>query len=234
MSISYKTTIAIIRIFHLVTRQKCHAFGKLDYPAGAKIIAGNHPNATDGLFLPFMFAEKLHFFVQGDIFDIPFVGWLLAKADQIKVIPGQKHLALDRGIELLENNQAVAIFPEAALNPDGQPRKSETGTIRMSLKTRIPIIPVGFYVPPKFLNHIVRMKQGRKSQGHWQTRGHCYAHIGDPWLPCNDFEGDVDHDSLVQLTERLMQKIKGEATLAMEEYTRETGLSAEQASFGAL
>jgi 1-acyl-sn-glycerol-3-phosphate acyltransferase len=231
MSISYATAKSIIRIFHVITRQDCHTFGKLDYPTGAKIIAGNHPNATDGLFLPFIFAEHLHFFVQGDIFDIPFVGWLLAKADQIKVIPGQKHQALDQGIQLLENNQAVAIFPEAALNPDGQPRKSATGTIRMSLKTRIPIIPVGFYVPPQFLNHIVRMKKGRKSQGHWQTHGHCYAHVGHPWLPCEEFDSEVDHESLTQLTEKLMRKIMDEAQLAMQAYTQETGQPAELASF---
>jgi 1-acyl-sn-glycerol-3-phosphate acyltransferase len=231
MNVYYITAKTIIRIFHLIFNQDCHIFGRLDYHKGAKIIAGNHPNATDGLFLPFIFTEELHFFVQGDIFDIPFIGWLLAKANQIKVIPGQKHLALKQGIRLLENNKAVAIFPEAALNPDGQSLKSESGAVRMSLYTQVPIIPVGFYVPSKNLRHIVRMKNGRKSQGHWQKRGHCYVHIGEEWLPSMEFVGDVNHTTLEELTERLMQKIMDQAQLAMQAYTRETGLPAELATF---
>ncbi|PWB51426.1 MAG: hypothetical protein C3F13_13365 [Anaerolineales bacterium] len=230
MNVYYNTAKTIIRIFHLIFNQDCHTFGKLDYHRGAKIIAGNHPNATDGLFLPFIFTEKLHFFVQGDIFDIPFVGWLLAKADQIKVTPGQKHLALKQGIRLLENNKAVAIFPEAALNPDGQSLKSATGAVRMSLYTQVPIIPVGFYVPPNYLRYMVRDKNGRKSRGHWQKRGHCYVHIGEEWLPSMEFTGAADRATLDELTERLMQKIMAQAQLAMQAYTRESGLATKLAT----
>jgi 1-acyl-sn-glycerol-3-phosphate acyltransferase len=231
MDLAYNTAKAIIWIFHLIFHQDCHVSGKLDYPSGAKIIAGNHPNATDGLFLPFIFTEKLHFFVQGDLFDIPLVGWLLARAAQIKVIPEQKHLAIEQAVQLLAMNKAIALFPEAALNPDGQTLKSSTGAVRMSIQTRVPIIPIGFYVPPKNLHYISRMKKGRKSHGHWQTHGHCYLHIGLPWLPFEELGGVVDQENLRNLTERLMQKIKEEAQLAMQAYTQETGLPAELVSF---
>ena len=80
MDIYYNTAKGIIRIFQTIFLQDCQVHGENNLPLGAKIIAGNHPNATDGLFLPFVFREKLHFFVQGDIFDIPFIGWLLAKS----------------------------------------------------------------------------------------------------------------------------------------------------------
>jgi 1-acyl-sn-glycerol-3-phosphate acyltransferase len=229
--IYYKTAKAIIRIFHFLLAQDCHVNGERGYLKGAKIIAGNHPNATDGLFLPFLFPEKLHFFIQGDLFSLPFFGWLLAKADQIPVIPGEKHLALEKAAHLLEEDKAVALFPEATLNPDGQPVKSGTGAVRLSQMTNTPIIPVGFYVPPKHLHYFERMRSGRKTKGHWQLRGRCYLHIGSPWLPGNEMDVPFGADALRNMTERLMYKINDQAKLAMQDFISETGLSAELASF---
>ena len=94
MSIYYSTVTLVLKIFHRVFSQDCHVSGEPIVPPGAKIIAGNHPNATDGLFLPFIFHEKLHFFIQGDIFDLPIVGWLLSKSEQIPVLPGQKNQSM--------------------------------------------------------------------------------------------------------------------------------------------
>jgi 1-acyl-sn-glycerol-3-phosphate acyltransferase len=224
---------AIIKTFHLLFRQDCRVYGARNPPLGAKIIAGNHPNATDGLFLPFIFTEHLHFFAQGDLFDIFFVGWMLAKSEQIPVHPGQKQQAMDQATHYLHEDKVVAIFPEARLNPDGQPQKSYTGAIRLALETKAPIIPVGFYVPPKNLHHIKRMKQGQVSQGHWQTHGHCYLHIGSPWLLSEEIGESFEHADLRGLTEQLMEKINDLAQLAMREYAIETGLPIDLASFNA-
>ena len=163
--------------------------GEFPVQLGQKIIAGNHPNATDGFYLPSLFKDKLYFFVQGDLFEIPIMGWLFTKSGQIRVNPDNKIAALDRAFELLKRGESVAIFPEARLNPDGQPLKSGTGAVRLSLMTQVPIIPIGFYVPPKNLQHISRMKKGAVSQGHWQTHGHCYLHFGSPWSPSDETGG---------------------------------------------
>jgi len=231
VDIYYKIIKLIFRVFHLILSQECRVNG--DYPVrpGPKIIAGNHPNATDGFYLPSLFREKLYFFAQGDLFSIPFFGWLLAKSGQIPVNPEQKKAALDRAVELLEQGETVAIFPEARLNPDGQPVRSNTGAVRLSLMTGAPIIPIGFYVPPKNLHHITRMKKGRVSQGHWQTHGRCYLHIGSPWLPGEEGGKSLEQADLRGLTDRLMEKINDQAQLAMQVYVKETGLPVDLASF---
>jgi 1-acyl-sn-glycerol-3-phosphate acyltransferase len=227
----YKTLKLIFRIFHLVTFQDCRVFGNSDVAHGAKIIAGNHPNATDGFYLLFIFKEQLHFFAQDDLFDIPLVGWLFTHSGQIRVIPDQKKLAMEQAIKYLEQDKVVAIFPEARLNPDGQPTKSHTGAVRLALATRAPIIPIGFYVPPKNLHHISRMKKGEVSQGHWQMRGHCYLHIGSPWLIGEDVAQPAEQADLRGMTEQLMDKINDQVQLAMEAYVRESGATADLASF---
>jgi 1-acyl-sn-glycerol-3-phosphate acyltransferase len=227
----YKTIKLIFKIFHVVTGQDCKVYGELNTPPGAKIIAGNHPNATDGFYLLFFFKEQLYFFVQGDLFNIPFIGWLFKHSGQIKVDPEKKKLAFEQGVRFLEQDKPVAIFPEARLNPDGQPTKSHTGAIRLALRSGAAIIPIGFYVPPENLQYMKRMKNGRVSQGHWQRRGHCYLHIGSPWRVQDELTVPADQADVPLLTEQLMGKINDQALLAMQAYERESGQAADLASF---
>jgi 1-acyl-sn-glycerol-3-phosphate acyltransferase len=225
MDVYYNSARIIIRIFHLISSQDCHVSGELPLHPGPKIIAGNHPNATDGLFLPFVFREKLHFFVQGDIFSVPFFGWLLARSGQIPVYPDRKRACLDQAGELLSRGKAVAIFPEARLNPDTLPLKACTGAVRLSLMTGAPIIPVGFFVSKEHLCDIARWKNGYLSQGRWQTGGHCYLHIGCPWRPGEEIGEKVDNTALHELTARMMEKIGTLAQLAQSESIKETSLA---------
>ena len=151
MDIYYKAIKGVFKVFHTVLFQRCYVSGEFPVRIGQKIIAGNHPNATDGFFLPSMFKEKLYFFVQGDLFEIPIMGWLFKERANPRG-SAESIASLNRGIELLKQGELVAIFPEARLNPDGQFVKSGTGAVRMSLTTRVPIIPIGFYVPPRTSN----------------------------------------------------------------------------------
>ncbi len=224
MDIYYNTARGIIRIFQTIFPQNCRVHGETNLPQGAKIIAGNHPNATDGLFLPFVFHEKLHFFVQGDIFDIPFIGWLLAKADQIPVHSDKKLFALNRAEEYLRQGKVIAIFPEARLNPERQGIRSGTGAVHMSLITGAPIVPIGFYVPAQCLRYIERQKKYRISKAYWQTHGHCYLHIGPPWKPGEETGQQEEYAKRRELTRKLMEMIEAQAVLARQDCTREPGM----------
>ncbi len=230
MDIYYNSVKGIIRIFQTIFLQDCHVNRDVTPPLGAKIIAGNHLNATDGLFLPFVFREKLHFFVQGDLFDIPFVGWLLAKSDQIKVLADNKLLALEKAEKLLKQDKVIAIFPEARLNPERQLIRTGTGAVRLSLLTGAPIIPVGFYVPAKYLHYIERQRKDRISKGHWQTHGQCYLHIGSAWLPGEEPGGETKPTDRNVLTRRLMELIETQALLARQDYSREAGLPVDDST----
>ena len=69
----------IFRIYHHMLFKNCEVCGELEKPPGAKIIEANHPNSIDGFFLPFIFREKLHLFIQRDLFLLPFFRWLLIR-----------------------------------------------------------------------------------------------------------------------------------------------------------
>jgi 1-acyl-sn-glycerol-3-phosphate acyltransferase len=173
MDLYYIAVKWILRLYQQILSQYAQVSGDLPPRPGAKIIAANHPNATDGFFLPFIFQEKLHCFIQGDLFSVPFFGWLLARSKQIPVWPAQKNAAFEMACGLLAGGKTVVIFPEGRLNPDNQPVKASTGAVRLSLLTGAAIIPVGFYVPAQNLLNIITQKKGRPSQGRWQTGGCC-------------------------------------------------------------
>ncbi len=221
MDVYYSTAKLILRIYQGMLAQHSHVSGDLPLCPGAKIIAANHPNATDGFFLPFILQEKLHFFIQGDIFSVPFFGWLLARCKQIPVWPAQKKAALEQACELLAGGKTVVIFPEGKLNPDHQPLKAGTGAVRLSLMTGAAIIPVGFYVPAQYLRNMIIQKKGRLGQGRWQTGGCCYIQIGCPWFPGQEMSGKVDETAVRELTARLMERIEALVHLAALECVTE-------------
>jgi 1-acyl-sn-glycerol-3-phosphate acyltransferase len=214
MDVYYGATKLILKVYQLVFFQTSQVNGEVPRHPGPKIIAANHANATDGFFLPFVFREKLHFFVQGDIFSVPFFGWLLAKSEQIPVWPDQKRAALDRARDLLAAGKTVAIFPEGKLNPDSQPIKAFTGAVRLSLMSGAAIIPIGFHVPRLHLRGRTIQKNGKPSLGFWQTGGRCYIRVGSPWLPVDETRGKVDDTVLSELTVHLMERIKSLVDLA--------------------
>ena len=221
MDLYYSAVKWILRLYQQILSQDFHVSGNLPLRPGAKIIAANHPNATDGFFLPFIFQEKLHCFIQGDVFSVPFFGWLLAKSKQIPVWPAQKNAAFEMACGLLAGGKTVVIFPEGRLNPDCRPVEANTGAVRLSLLTGAAIIPVGFFVPTQHLRRITIQKNGHPSQSRWQTSGCCYVHIGSPWLAGQEINRKGEETTVHELTARLMERITALAHQAALECVHE-------------
>jgi 1-acyl-sn-glycerol-3-phosphate acyltransferase len=191
--------------------------GEGNLPPGPRIIAANHPNATDGFYFPFVFEEKLSFLIQGDILSIPLIGFLLAKSGQIAVHLGKGNLALEQACAKLAQGRSVVIFPEARLNPDDEKVKAHIGAVKLSLQSGVPIVPVGLHVSAADTLHLKLRRPGRQSQGRWQFRGRCYIKIGMPWRPEEECSENSSRPSLRELTARLMEKINALALQAARE-----------------
>jgi 1-acyl-sn-glycerol-3-phosphate acyltransferase len=209
MDSAYTCIKLILKAYLVCFSRGVHFSLEEPFPTGAKIIAANHPNATDSFFLPFLFPEKLHFLVQANIFSIPVFGWLLGWAGQIPVHPIDRCKALERACEVLARNQTVVIFPEGRLNPKDVVLKAGTGAVRMSLASGAPIIPVGIHVPDCSTLNIHYTSRGILHQGRWQTGGHCFIRFGSPWLPSREISESDPVENWRSLTACLMEKIHG-------------------------
>ena len=88
MDFWYEFTKGIPWLYTRFCVKGCEIQGRENIVSGPKILVANHPNATDGFFLPFIVPEKVYFFIQDTVFQIPFFGTLLRLSDQIPVSAG--------------------------------------------------------------------------------------------------------------------------------------------------
>lgn len=99
MNFWYRLTIGITGSYYHLAGMKMKVFGAENIPSGPKIIVGNHPNATDAFTLPFIIKEQIIYMIEDKVFDIPLLGYIFRKGDQIPVIEeGARRLktAIDR------------------------------------------------------------------------------------------------------------------------------------------
>jgi 1-acyl-sn-glycerol-3-phosphate acyltransferase len=213
--------------YQTLTFQRRYVSGREQLPAGAKIVAANHPNPTDGYHFPFVLDGKFYALINGTSFSWPLVGWLMTRCGQIPVHKDQKHKALDQACELLKQGQTVLIFPEGRLNPDHLPLKADTGAVRMSLISGAPIVPVGIYVPEHYLHARYVHYEGRVDKRRYQVGGCCYIQIGEPWYPAR--EAGLQRRSYTprELTAILMEKIDQLAYQARQQANLQEGLNTQ-------
>ena len=73
----------IAKLYHRMFGLRYEVKGLDALPSGAKIIAINHTNVTDAIFLPLIFSKVPRFIVQGNLFQIPILGHILRETGQI-------------------------------------------------------------------------------------------------------------------------------------------------------
>ena len=194
----------MVRTYQRIFRIKYEVKGLETLPAGPKIIAINHTNVTDIAFLPLTLSGIPRFVVQGDLFELPIVGKILKGTCQIPVDPENRYKAFEQAREMLTQGETILIFPEGQLVPFGERVKAGTGTVRLSLATGAPIIPLGIYADPRNVIALKIHRNGMARKGHYQLKGDCHLRFGAAWQP------DPSKQKPVQIhaqTDELMDRI---------------------------
>lgn len=207
MDIWYTIAKNIVRTYLALFVDSVHLEGQQLIPPGPKIIVANHANVSDAFVLPFIIREKIHFFIQEETFTLPILGKLLSLADQVPVVIGQGRQALDTAIEKLQQGHAVGIFPEGRLNHGKEMRRAGAGATILALESGVPLVPMGFYVPPEFTKSFTTRAHNRDAVGSWQFRGRCYINIGQPWLPALPEKVESNYRVFRHITDNLMVQI---------------------------
>jgi 1-acyl-sn-glycerol-3-phosphate acyltransferase len=208
MDIWYSVTKGIVRTYMALFMDGVKVDGRENLPPGPKIIVGNHPHVTDSFVLPFIVQEKIHFFIQEETFTLPVLGKLLQLADQIPVVIGQGQDAIAIAREKLQMGNAVGIFPEGRLSGSREVRRAGAGAALLALETGVPLVPVGFYVEPKFIKEIKGKFHDRDTVGWWQFGGDVMVNIGEPWQLAVQEKTDRSYRYLRELTDKLMSNVQ--------------------------
>jgi 1-acyl-sn-glycerol-3-phosphate acyltransferase len=208
MFASDQTVRQLLKVYSRLLNRSCEVSGNTTLPYGPKIIAMNHTDGCDPLFLPLILKEQPHFLLQDGLFKLPVIGKLLKETGQIPVYRGTERAkdAYQKACELLHQGKTIVVFPEGRQVPAGQRIPAKTGTVRMALETGAPIIPLGLYVPPQNLFNLTIKVQGNHRSGLWQLTGKSYMRFGAVWKP-GEYLSKVDQPDVHALTDELMNQI---------------------------
>ncbi len=110
--------------------------------SGGCILASNHESILDGFFLALVTRRQVRYMVKAELYRYPALKQLL---DALGCFPVRRDAsdeqAVDRGVRLLEQGEAIGIFPQGTCLPY-RVRPFKRGAARLALETGVPIVPV--------------------------------------------------------------------------------------------
>lgn len=117
---------------------------------GPAILVSNHLSFIDSIFLPLMVKRRIFFLAKSEYFTGKgikgfFVKLFFTSTGQLPIDrSGGKASedALNTGLEVLNNDDLLGIYPEGTRSPNGVMYRGRTGVARMILETNVPVIPV--------------------------------------------------------------------------------------------
>jgi 1-acyl-sn-glycerol-3-phosphate acyltransferase len=173
---------------------------------GPAIVAGNHLSYLDPFAHGYFVVKggrRPRFLAKQELFDAWGVGTVLRGARQISVARGSGDQSpLMDATQAVEAGEVVVIYPEGTTtttNPDFSPGAGKTGTVRLSLATGVPIVPVATWG-----GQFVWRKSGRQSLAFGRP---IWVAAGEPFDPASREIDPADRGGVRALTDELMREI---------------------------
>ena len=118
---------------------------------GGAIVAGNHTSFLDNFLIPLVFPRKVTFLAKSDYFTGRGMkgrsrAFFFRNVGQIPIDRAggaASEAALRTGLQVLQQAQVLALYPEGTRSPDGRLYRGKTGIARMALESGVPVVPVG-------------------------------------------------------------------------------------------
>jgi len=112
--------------------------------SGGLIIASNHVSYLDPAVLTASFNRKIYFLTKKEVFKNNFISFLLKNMNALPIDRGKVDmLAFKKAINILREEKVLGIFPEGTRSSNGELQELKLGTIKIAMKTGVPILPAG-------------------------------------------------------------------------------------------
>lgn len=146
---AFATAVAIVKPTLLaITKRRWIDSDKLPARGGCILVA-NHVSHLDPLtFAHFAYdnGRLPRFLAKAEVFEVPVVGTIVAKAGQIPVyrMTTDASRAFQAAVDAVERGECVVVYPEGTITrqPDLWPMTGKTGAARIALTTDVPVIPI--------------------------------------------------------------------------------------------
>jgi len=109
---------------------------------GAVLIAASHRSFLDPPMVGITCKRPVHYMARHDLFKVPIIGPAIKNLNAYPVKRGTVDRgALEKTWSLLEEGEAVLIFPEGTRSKDGELQKPFAGIGMLVHKAKIPVVP---------------------------------------------------------------------------------------------
>lgn len=115
-----------------------------DDPRHPYVVVANHESFVDILLisqLPF----EMKWLSKSEIFKIPFVGWMMRMAGDIRLVRGDRKAGARALVDMkdrLSKRVSVMVFPEGTRSQTGELAEFKDGAFRVAIQTGNPILPL--------------------------------------------------------------------------------------------
>ena len=111
---------------------------------GAVILACNHISDADPLLVGAASLRPTGYMAKRELWQIGWLAPILDLVGSFAVDPGSPdRAALKKAAGILARGEALVIFPEGRISPDGQLAPLLPGALQLALKSGAPVVPVG-------------------------------------------------------------------------------------------
>lgn len=111
---------------------------------GAYILASNHREATDPIYLGIAMKRQVYFMAKAELFEKKFVAWFLGHLGAFPVERGTSAAkgAIKHFEEVVNSGNLMGIFIEGTRSKTGEFLKPKNGVSLIAYDTKTPVIPV--------------------------------------------------------------------------------------------
>lgn len=120
------------------------ARGSLADPRRPYVVVANHESYAD-VFLISCFPWEMKWLSKDTMFKIPFMGWMMQMAGDIKLVRGNRDSAADAIVQCrdrLKKRVSIMIFPEGTRSKTWDMLPFKDGAFRLAIEAGAPILPI--------------------------------------------------------------------------------------------
>lgn len=209
----YRVVVFVLKAAMRLLRWRVQISGLDHVPgSGPVLVVANHVSYLDPILIGLAIEQRgrvVRYLAKRELFDHWFTGPVMRGADQILVDrKGDAGAALKHAELAMLDGKLLVIFPEATIHPVFDPANGKTGSARLALAARVPVVPAAAWGGQQ-----IATKGGPKRLGVSSTHTVCF---GRP-IPY-----DVS-DSVAELTQRIMGAIAELVAAAAHDHPAELG-----------
>lgn len=141
-----KVRVAGKIVFSRLARVEC--VGLENVPAeGGCIVASNHINNFDVIYLSLYSPRFLHFMAKVELYKNPIFAWTIRLGGSFPVQRGEKDTwAMQQAARVLNRGQVLFMFPEGTRSgKKAQLRRGKIGAVKLAVENRVPIVPTAIF-----------------------------------------------------------------------------------------